>query len=325
MIRDLANVPASALTMAAETVQMQKADDGLVPIEMVARSNNPIEHWYWGNVIHDNESIKFKDVLPIDYLHEEEIGFLNEVEYDPERGVVCRGFLVMTEEPNDTARRLVAKSRGGIPYQASINFAGDGVQVREFAAGESVKVNGREHTGPLTVISNWPLRGVAVCPYGADGQTSSQFSNSQTFNLRGSDMPSKAKELAAEVVEAEETVVEVVETDELSAAEAVAEVVAEVAAEVVAEVVATEELTNPRAEARTFVEAFGEKGGSWYAEGLTFQQGQDRLLAELRAENETLKQKISAFSPDGEREAVGSAAGSDGTQKRGFASKIRMK
>ena len=37
---------------------------------------------------------------------------------------------------------------------------------------KSVTVNGKKFVGPGRVFRKWPLRGVALCPYGADNQTS---------------------------------------------------------------------------------------------------------------------------------------------------------
>jgi len=61
--------------------------------------------------------------------------------------------------------------REGVPYEASINFGGDGIKIQELGDGETTEVNGARFDGPGIVVREWPLRGVAICPYGADMNT----------------------------------------------------------------------------------------------------------------------------------------------------------
>lgn len=67
-----------------------------------------------------------------------------------------------------------------------------------------------------------------------------------------------------------------------------------------AEPVAASSLT----EGERFLEAFGDKGGVWYAKGFTFAQAQEKYVAELREENEVLKTKLAAAQAGGEDEPV---------------------
>jgi len=60
------------------------------------------------------------------------------------------------------------RSTSGTPYEASIYFGGDGIRVEEVAEGQVAQVNGFQFASPGIVIREWPLRGVAVCPYGAE-------------------------------------------------------------------------------------------------------------------------------------------------------------
>jgi hypothetical protein len=148
---------------------------------MVARSGQPIEHWYWGRVVHDMSGFKrHKETLAVDYCHDEECGFLDRFEVDADHNLVVSGALVATDDTNDRARRIAVLARGGVPYEASIDFSGDGIVVEEVAAGASVDVNGYKFAGPGAVIRQWPLRGVAVCPYGADMHTSSALLSAET-------------------------------------------------------------------------------------------------------------------------------------------------
>ncbi|HUX00508.1 MAG TPA: hypothetical protein VMY35_05955, partial [Phycisphaerae bacterium] len=62
-----------------------------------------------------------------------------------------------------------------------------------------------------------------------------------------------------------------------------------------------------RGECARFVEAFGDQGGRWFAEGMTFEQarqtyaeGQAEELKRLRTENEQLKRRLEAARGEAE-------------------------
>jgi hypothetical protein len=103
----------------------------------------------------------------------------------------------------------------GVPYQASINFGGDGIKIEQVQEGASVQVNGYTLAGPACVIREWPLRGVAICPYGADENTdASSFSNSnKTFSATVASVAVPVEKTAIEeVTQMSDTAVEVVAT-----------------------------------------------------------------------------------------------------------------
>jgi hypothetical protein len=55
------------------------------------------------------------------------------------------------------------------------------------------------------------------------------------------------------------------------------------------------ELADARAECKKFLDAFGPKGGEWFAAGKSFTEAQDLHAKDLRAENETLKARLAAL------------------------------
>lgn len=144
------------------------------PVRLVARSGKPIEHWFWGRVVHDLAGMHLhKSRIPIDYVHDpkEVIGFLNK--FDKSSGDLVTSGALVPFGANDRATEIIHKSAEGVPYEASINFGGDGIKVEEIADGGTTTVNGLRFDGPGIVIREWPLRGVAICPYGADQNTES--------------------------------------------------------------------------------------------------------------------------------------------------------
>jgi phage major head subunit gpT-like protein len=70
----------------------------------------------------------------------------------------------------DTAQKVLALARKGMRFQASIGA--DTGRIENIAAGEPVTVNGREFTGPISVVRASALREVSIVLMGADASTS---------------------------------------------------------------------------------------------------------------------------------------------------------
>jgi len=215
---DLTAIPRAACTLRAEFAHLgdNGEDAKTAPVKLLARSSQPIEHHWWGNVAHDLNGFNLngKSRLPIDFDHDtgEAIGYLNKFEVE-EDGLYASGAIVSTQE-GDRASKILSQMRAGIPYEASINFGGDGIEVERVPAGKSAMVNGYELAGESQIVRKWPLRGVAVTLYGYDAQTStSLLSESGTVAAKeitqeqeAGDTMSKPEELSAEAVEAVEAV-----------------------------------------------------------------------------------------------------------------------
>ena len=220
-----ANIPESACVLSVGEFEL--GDNGenakTAPVRLVARSGKAISHPYWGNIVHDLSGMKLhKSRVAIDYAHDtkEVVGYLNH--FDIGTGdLVTSGALVPFKD-SDRATEVIFKMNSGVPYEASINFGGDGIKVQEVGVGELTEVNGYMFEGPGVIVREWPLRGVAICPYGADMYTesASAFSGSgKTFSASVVSAP-EAKEEASQMSDAVEKVAEV-ETPE---AETVSEV-----------------------------------------------------------------------------------------------------
>ena len=229
---DLQAIPAAACTLHSE---FELGDNGegskTAPISMLARSSQPIEHWYWGKVSHDisGYNLNGKSRIPIDFDHDtaEAIGYINKFEQTDD-GLVMSGTLV-SHFDGDRADKIMRDQRAGIPYESSINFGGDGIEVEMIANGDSASVNGYELAGPATIIRKYPMRGVALTLYGADGNTNSKiFMDAGTVSAsvleqetEEGDMPNP-KKLSAEdqkSVEAPDSAAEEVATTETEGTE----------------------------------------------------------------------------------------------------------
>lgn len=326
-------IPASACTLAAGKIELGSNGEGAksAPVRLVARSGKPIEHPFWGKVAHDLSGMQLhKSRVAIDYAHDskEVIGYLNHFGIE-DGDLVTNGALVPFKD-TDRATEVLYKMGEGVPYEASINFGGDGIKVQEVFAGDVAEVNGYMLEGPAVIIREWPLRGVAICPYGADMNTeSAAFSDSkkvfsasvvselEAATEEGSEMSesveveAKAVELADEVkeneleaVEAEAAEAEAVEAEpeaEAEQEEAEPEAEEEAAAEPEAEEEApAEELSqaDPRAELAALTEEFGaEIAVKVFSEGGAREDALVLALAAAKAENESLRERVAA-KPD---------------------------
>jgi hypothetical protein len=270
---------------------------------MVARSGQPIDHWYWGKIVHDLSGVHHKGRIPIDYCHDDKeiIGYANH--FGVEDGDLAVSGALVPYKDNDRASEVVHKFKAGVPYEASINFGGDGIEVENVPDGEETDVNGFKFSGPGVVVRQWPLRGVAVCPYGADGNTKTEFSNDEKIAVRFTDMDKQEKPEVVEVTPEKTELAQAVESEpEIDTAEVKAEVSEEQAEEpiaVEAEPVAAE--LSDREDGKRFLEKFGEAGAVWFVNGLTFDQARDEYEKKLQERIEELETKLAAL-PVGESE-----------------------
>jgi hypothetical protein len=170
------SIPARACLFAGGEIEVRSNGEGTktAAVRLKARSGGPIYHWYWGRVVHDLAGMRLnKPRLPIDYAHNdsEVLGYLNH--FDTKSGDLLASGALTPFKEGDRASEVIFKMNEGVPYEASIFFGGDGIKLQEIAEGEITQVNGRQFEGPGVVIREWPLRGVAICPYGADANTES--------------------------------------------------------------------------------------------------------------------------------------------------------
>jgi len=149
-------------------------------VKIVARSPGPVmapnidNGKDKGPVIHDLAGVFFKDRFPLDYQHDPKciLGFCDGVEVT-DLGLAISGVIIPFKE-DDLAAKVSRDMEMGFPYEASIYFppsAPGDVVIEDVDAGEEAEVNGQSVSGPCTIIRRWPLRGVAIVPYGMDSAT----------------------------------------------------------------------------------------------------------------------------------------------------------
>lgn len=179
------SIPERACMFAGGEVTVKHDPDSkTAPVKVKARSGKPLEHWFWGRVVHDLAGMRMhKPRLALDYAHNdaEVIGYLNH--FDSSSGDLMASGAIIPFTAGDRADEVLFKMGQGVPYEASIFFGGDGMKIEEVPEGASTQVNGYQFDGPGCVIREWPLRGVAVCPYGADQNTeTTTMSGGKTYS-----------------------------------------------------------------------------------------------------------------------------------------------
>lgn len=175
-------VPANACTFRCGEFEFAEAaaDAKTFPFRMKARSAGIINHWYWGRIVHDMSGMTLrKPTCPIDYDHCSWylIGVGQNFKAD-NSGLQVDGQLVaLKADSEDKAYEVAMKAKMGVPYEASIDWRGQGIVIEELGEGATAQVNGETVSGPLTIVRKWPLRSVAVTPYGQDSDTRTEFSD----------------------------------------------------------------------------------------------------------------------------------------------------
>jgi len=151
------------------------AEAKTAPFKMNARTGDAINHWFWGRLVHDNDGMQtHKGRVTIDYNHEadEVLGYANKLSIE-EGDLIAKGVIQSYKE-GDRAGEVIFRGKQGQPYEASISHDGD-VLLEDVPEGFTAQVNGRDIEGPAVVVREWNLRGIAVCPYGADKNTITEF------------------------------------------------------------------------------------------------------------------------------------------------------
>jgi hypothetical protein len=295
-------IPASAMNFECA---LEFGDNGenakTSPIKMLARAF-ALVHPFWGKVEHDFAGMTHKGKIPLDYCHDpkELVGYANKFDIGGD-GLQLSGAL--TPYKDDRASEIVAKCKMGVPYQASIDFRGP-VTLEEVGQGHTSQVNGHDFAGPGIIVRKWMLRGCAVCPHGADSETSSMvFSGDESYeaeliaseSLTPTQEPIMATPAAAEGAKPVEAIqAEGAKPVEATKTEAATEPKQFSVPAVEVKPVEAAKTESAADVAKKFLAAYGMSGLKWMAEGKSFEEARDLFTKELQAENADLKAKVTA-------------------------------
>jgi phage major head subunit gpT-like protein len=149
------------------------------------------------------------------------------------------------------ADRVISLARKGLRLQASIGA--DTGRIENVAPGESVMVNGREFTGPVSIVRASSLREVSIVLFGADANTSAaiaaEASEDESMAESANEMP-----VEAAVPQTEAPAIVAVESQPAPVVEDTAKIKAELLREIKAELLADVRASRPAAPAVHVVE-----------------------------------------------------------------------
>ena len=256
------SIPQTAFMQVAADVTAKADESGNYKFSITALGGEVLEHWWFGPIIQDLSGMQMAgDRIPLDYNHDskEIIGF---AELKSTGDALELNATIVPYE-SDRGAEIIHKLGAGVPYQASIDYTPtkpDEILYEYIDENEVTQVNGKEFQGPLTVVRKWILHGLAICPHGADSDTSvkAQQSKNTDNKTEVSIMENKVEE--KEVVKAVEV-----------------------------------QAVDPRAEFRQFVAEFGmENASNYFEQGLDMVGAQKQFLQDVKAELETTKQALVA-------------------------------
>ena len=288
------------------------------PISITALSGEVVTSWYWGRCLHDLSGMQLNGPsIPLDYCHDdaEVLGLCDKFDTSAGRLDVSAELVPFSAE--DRASEIAYKADQGVPYQASIFFDPRTVKVEELDAGQVAQCNGKQVEGPLMIFRQWSLRGVAICPYGVDQNTSSQFCEAGEFSIPITRSETTMSVENTNAAPAEPAATQATPQTPPAAAEPAAAITAAEPVAVaqpampVASATTGQQAAQPadarKEEGKRFLDTFGDKGGRWFAEGLSFEEAQTKFNLELRAENEELKKRMAGAQLSGAAPAANGA------------------
>jgi len=251
------NIPVGAFVQVATAIQAKESSDGNYSFTVQALGGEVIDHWWFGRIIQDISGMTMaQDRIPLDYNHnpDEIIGYAELQSTDD----VLRLNATIVPFESDRGAEIVHKHNQGVPYQASIDYVPtkpDEILFEEIAEGQMTQVNGKEFEGPLTVVRKFVLHGLAICPHGADSDTS----------LNAQQSRNKKETMEVSVMENTKEEKEVQKTESTP--------------------------IDSRSEFKQFVADFGvEKAGVYFEQGLSREAASKQYLADMKSELDAEKQ-----------------------------------
>lgn len=138
---------------------------------LVANTGKPMYlGWYWGDLVIDLSGVAMKAQLPVllDHMTSCRVGFTKSTKV--EDGAIVAEGQMLDPERNEYCREVLVDADAGFPWQCSVGFEPELVQV--LSEGEVAEVNGSSVSGPMKIARRGTLREVSFCALGADDDTS---------------------------------------------------------------------------------------------------------------------------------------------------------
>lgn len=199
-----------------------------------------------------------KERVPLDYNHNEEevIGYVENFQCNAD-AITADGVVLIGDDSSDAAKTFAQNIDGGVPFEASAFL--------DLSEAESVELEDGvvEWSGAL-------IRGVAVCPYGTDRNTTASLKLGKTnFVVRLSE---SAKTIEDETMDEEKKTAE----------------------------------SGPREELETMIEEFGlDRGVEFFRNGVSIEEAREIDYQELKARRlKAEEEKAQSAAPVGDSESL---------------------
>jgi hypothetical protein len=180
-------------------LELKASEDPKLPTRFggVAYSGGLVPQWGRGIVV-DLASTTFKDRIPMlsQHDHSEGVGVTEKAEVK-DHALIIAGSLFSDIE-GSRAQRIAQLAQRGMPFEMSIGLFNASDEF--FPAGKTAKVNGREFSGPVTVLRGGRVREVSIVTLGADADTEAQMFSKPTGEIA---TMQTVEQLAARVAELE--------------------------------------------------------------------------------------------------------------------------
>lgn len=165
-------VPVEALRLrVGEAVDLRSSEGERTKFQMLAHSGQPFQHWLFGNFAVDLAGLrvsKQKKPVLLEHDPEKRVGYTESFSVT-DKGLQVEGHFLKTSK---LAQEIVADSKDGFPFEASISF--ERVRMQRIDEGETAEVNGYEFTGPGRIVRESEFREVSFVALGADMHTSAE-------------------------------------------------------------------------------------------------------------------------------------------------------
>jgi len=178
------NAAPSRLTLSADfAVAAAASDDSQPTFRLVAYTGAPIrQSWSRNALVLDLAGMDLSNqAIPILFGHdaslESVVGQATAVTTDGST-LIVEGVVLGVSE---TAQRVLELARRGMKFQASVGA--DVGRIENIQAGESVSVNNRTFSGPVSIVRGSALRETSIVLMGADGNTSASIAAQQEVDM----------------------------------------------------------------------------------------------------------------------------------------------
>lgn len=122
-------------------------------------------------------TMKAAERVPLDYAHDDGlvIGYAEDFKFEDASVTAKATLLSDADSPNERAKLVAHAMRNGVPFATSALVDVSEAVATKVGKDDKRVVNGREIAGPFVMFDQAIIRGVAICPHGADVATSARI------------------------------------------------------------------------------------------------------------------------------------------------------